>query len=115
MEKALTGQLASLSEQQTYPRMAQPSDFSHAEVKTPQSGTEPNNVLLKQTPYQIAPRCNEDSGMGPHGNGTPSTNRTAAVSAAFKIGKSDAESGTSVKVDGIGVDFKTGMHASAGK
>jgi len=115
MEKALTGTLASLSEQQTYPRMAKPEDFKVNEVKTAQDGTEAKNVLLKQSEYQTYPAWNEDSGAGPHGNGTPSTDRTAAVSKAFKIGKSDAESGTSVKVDGIGVDLKTGHHASAGK
>lgn len=115
MEKAMTGTLASLSEQQTYPRMAKPSDFSHAEVKTAQSGTEPNNVLLKMSEGQMYPRTTEDGGMGKSGAGMPSTDRTAAVSKAFKVGKSDAESGTSVKVDGIGVNLKTGMHNSAGK
>lgn len=115
MEKAMSGTLASLSEQQTYPRMAKPEDFKVSGGKDSQDGSDPKNVLLKQSTYQTYPGCNEDSGLGPHGSGTPSTNRTAAVSAAFKIGKSDAESGTSVKVDGIGVDFKTGMHMSAGK
>jgi hypothetical protein len=115
MEKAMSGTLASLSEQQTYPRMAKPEDFKASGGKDSQDGTEPKNVLEKQSYNQMYPRCNEDGGMGKSGAGMPSTDRTAAVSKAFKIGKSDAESGTSVKVDGIGVDLKTGMHASVGK
>lgn len=112
MDKALTGTLASLSEQQAYPRLARPEDFAYTPVKTAQDGDgkSETNKLMVQTDGQMYPRTTEDGGMGKSGAGTPSLDRTSAVSKSFKVGKSDAEQGTTVSNPSY-VNFKTGQHS----
>lgn len=112
MDKAMAGkdELVSLGKNQTNPYDAKGSDWK---VKVPAegSGEEGMDMLLKQTDTQMGPRHTEDDGEG-KGYGTPvPTDRSAKVSANFKVMSNSNEAGTSVG-SGVSVDFGDGMHSS---
>lgn len=102
--------LIKFSKNQTSPADMKGSDFK---VKTPKEGAgeEGMDQLLKQSDTQMGPRHTEDSGEG-KGYGTPvPTDRSAKVSANFKVSSNSNEAGTSVGT-GVSVDFGDGKHSS---
>lgn len=112
MDKAMSGSLASLSEQQEYPRMMTADQAKVTPVKAGngQSGaqgwSEGMNTMPKRSVNQDGPRHAQDGGPGKSGAGTPSNWGTAD---GFAPSKNTGDEGTSVKVADIGVDFKTGL------
>jgi len=112
MDKDMAGkdQLVSLGKNQTNPYDAKGSDWK---VKVPAegSGEEGMDQLLKQSETQTGPRHTEDDGQG-KGYGTPvPTDRSAKVSANFKVSGNSNEGGSALGYS-VGVDFGDGKHSS---
>lgn len=99
-------QLVSVPQNLCCPASMSGKDFK---VKTPSEGAyeEGKDQLYKQSENQVSPRQTEDEGD----NKPTPTDRSAKISANFKVAKSSAEGGKSVGA-GVSVDFGDGNHAS---